>query len=217
MDEATPARAGHGTLRILTDGRHAAALLDPDRLRLVEALREAPDSASGLARRLDDSRQRLNYHLRALEEAGLVQLEAERRKGNFRERVFRAAARHFVVDPAAVGSLAADPEDFGDRFSAAYVIALASRAITELAKLWAKAGRERKRLATGALETRVQLARPADFEAFQRDLARAVGRVVKKHHQEGADSRPFRVVLATYPAPADSGAADTRKETENGC
>lgn len=204
-------------LRVLSDGRRAAALLDPERLRLVEALREAPDSASGLARRLDDSRQRLNYHLRALEDAGLVELEGERQKGNFVERVFRAAARHFVLDPAAVGSLAADPEELGDRFSAAYVIALAARAISELARLWEKAGREGKRLATGAVETRVHLARPADFEAFQHDLARAVGRVVKKHHQEGGASRPFRVVLATYPAPVDRGAGDTQKEATNGC
>lgn len=204
-------------LEVLSDGRRAAALLDPGRLRLVEALREAPDSASGLARRLDDSRQRLNYHLRSLEEVGLVELESERRKGNFVERVFRAAARHFVVDPGAVGSLAADPEEFGDRFSAAYVIALAARTITELARLWAKAGREGKRLATGAVETRVHLARPADFLAFQRDLARAVGRVVRKHHQEDADSRAFRIVLATYPAPAEPCDADTEKETTDGC
>jgi DNA-binding transcriptional ArsR family regulator len=66
-------------------------LLDPERRRLLEALREEPDSASGLARRLDDSRQRLNYHLRTLEEAGLVELREERRRGNCVERALTEA------------------------------------------------------------------------------------------------------------------------------
>ncbi|NIP81922.1 MAG: helix-turn-helix domain-containing protein, partial [Gemmatimonadetes bacterium] len=57
--------------------------------RLLDALLERPDSAVGLARRLGDTRQRLNYHLRVLEGAGLVELEEERPRRGVRERVMR--------------------------------------------------------------------------------------------------------------------------------
>jgi DNA-binding transcriptional ArsR family regulator len=188
-------------LEILGDARRAGALLDPERRRLVEALRDRSDSAAGLARRLGESRQRLNYHLRALEEAGVVELEEERRRGNCIERVLRVVARRFVLDPGALGDLAADPDELADRFSASYLVALAARAIRELAGLIEKAGRERKRLATAAIQAEVQLARPADFEAFVGDLSEAVAEVVAKHHHERAGGRPFRVVAGTYPAP----------------
>ena len=55
----------------------AAAMLDPLRARILAALVE-PGSASTLAADLGVSRQKVNYHLRALEEHGLVELVEER-------------------------------------------------------------------------------------------------------------------------------------------
>ena len=61
-------------LQIIEDPDRAATALSPDRRRLLSALAEEPDSATGLAERLGDSRQRLNYHLRELERAGFLEL-----------------------------------------------------------------------------------------------------------------------------------------------
>src|SRR5688500_16207594 len=119
-------------LQIVPQPSQAQVLLHPQRRRLVEALASGPDSASGLARRLGESRQRLNYHLRLLEEAGQVELAEERWKGSKPERVMRLVARQYVLDPAAIGRLTADPDEAGDRFSATYLVALASRALREL-------------------------------------------------------------------------------------
>ncbi|MGD2070310.1 MAG: helix-turn-helix domain-containing protein [Gemmatimonadota bacterium] len=191
------------TVEILDDLERARVLLDPDRRRLVEALRERPDSAAGLARRLGDSRQRLNHHLRALEGAGLVELQEERRKGNCVERVLRVVARRFVLDPGALEGTGVDDHAAGDRFSATYLIAQCSRAIRELASLRERARGERKRLATWSLDTRVELSGPADMEAFTEDLTRAVADVVARHHEPGERSRPFRLVVGSWPAPAE--------------
>lgn len=188
------------TVEVVRDPETMAVLLDPERRRLLEALREEPDSASGLARRLGDSRQRLNYHLRALEEAGLLEILEERRRGNCVERVLRVVARRFVVDPAALGELAAEPEELGDRFSATYLIALAARAIRELAGLQDRAARQDERLASAGLEARVKLPHPEDFDAFVQDLSEAVARVVARHHDDRAGGRPFRVIAGAYPA-----------------
>ena len=73
------------------------------RRRLLERLRQ-PASATELAPEFSMGRQRLNYHLRALEHAGLLELvEARQRRGCI-ERILAARAQAFVVDPAVVGA-----------------------------------------------------------------------------------------------------------------
>src|SRR5262245_33406040 len=113
------------TLDVIDNPSRAAVLLDPLRLRLLEELRE-PDSASGLARRLHLPLQKINYHLRELEKQQLVELVAERRRGNCMERVVRATARTYVISPAALGGLGADPASIQDRFSSTYLVATAA-------------------------------------------------------------------------------------------
>lgn len=213
--DTAPARG----LEVVSDEARIAAVIDPTRRRLLEALAERPDSAAGLARRTGETRQRLNYHLRTLEEVGLVELQEERRRGNCVERVLRPVARRFVVDPTALGRLAGEPESSGDRFSATWLIALAARAIRELATLRERASTRRKRLATAAIESEVRLARATDFEPFVADLTDAVARVVARHHREGGGGRSFRLVVGAYPAPerpadgrSDAGANDEPRE-----
>lgn len=187
-------------LDVLFDARRVGAILDPLRRRLVEALRERPDSATGLAARLGETRQRLNYHLRILEEAGFLELEEERRKGNCVERVLKVTARRWLVDPGALGDLAGDPESTQDRFSAAWLAGLGARLVGDVGRLREKATRSRKRLATVGIEAEVRLARPADFEVFAGDLAEAVAAVVARHHDERTPGgRPFRVVAGAHP------------------
>src|SRR5262249_5154887 len=118
-------------VQVLQAHSAAAALLKPDRIRLLQHLAE-PDSAAGLARRLDLPRQTVNYHLRELEKEGRVEFVENRQKRNCTERVLRAAARAYVVSPAALGTLGLPAETARDRFSASYLISAAVRAIREV-------------------------------------------------------------------------------------
>src|SRR5262245_64522061 len=111
---------------VIRHAEQAAALLQPERIRLLEALGE-PDSAAGLARRLDLPRQRLNYHLKELERVGLVELVEERRRGNCLERVVRATARAYVISPEVIGRLGTTGADEPDRFSALHLVHVAAR------------------------------------------------------------------------------------------
>jgi DNA-binding transcriptional ArsR family regulator len=70
-------------------------VLAPLRRRLLTRLAE-PASASQLAPEFGVSRQNLNYHLRKLEEAGLVEVVAQRQRRGFTERVLRARADAYV-------------------------------------------------------------------------------------------------------------------------
>jgi len=166
---------------------------------MLERLAE-PQSASGLARELKLPRQKLNYHLRELEKEGFVRLVEERRKGNCIERLYRATARHYVMDPALLGSLGADPEKIRDRFSSAYQVAVAAQAIRDLAALRERAEKAGKKVATFTLQTQVRFASAADRSAFAEELSNEVARLVAKYHDEkAAGGRSFRFFLGGYP------------------
>jgi len=192
-------------LQVVRRPQSAAALLDPTRQRLLAHLMD-PDSAAGLARRLRLPRQKVNYHLRALEAAGLLELIEERRKGNCLERVVRATARAFVISPEALGALGPTPEAAGDRLSSAYLIAAAGRAIRDVAALETRARREGKRLATLTLEADVRLASAETRAAFAEELADAVARLAAKYHNDRvAGGRRFRLLAAIHPTPTEGG------------
>lgn len=196
-------------LEVIRQPERAAALLPPTRRHLLAHLAE-PDSAAGLARKLRLPRQRLNYHLRALERAGLVELVEERRKGNCLERIVRATARAFLISPEALGALGPDVEAARDRYSTAHLIAAAGRAIREVAALEARARREKKRLATFTLDADIRFAGAEARAAFAEELAECIARLTAKYHDERAPGgRAFRVLAAIHPTP-DNGAADDR-------
>lgn len=205
-------------LAVVGTEKGVAAVAHPERRRLLQALAVRPDSAAGLAERLDDSRQRVNYHLKALLDADLVELMETRPRRGFEEKVYRPVGRRFALDPALLGPLDAGrglPVE-GDRWAAGYAVALASRTTREIARLWEKAARQNKRLAVGSMDTTVNLGSPAAMEAFLDELARAVAEVVARHDDGAASSRPFRLTLCAHPAPGDEREADHLEESQDG-
>jgi hypothetical protein len=145
-------------------------------------------------------RQKVNYHLRTLEQHGLVELVAERRKGNMTERVMQATAASYVISPAALGAVAPDPGRAPDRLSARWLIAVAARTVREVGELLGGATKAGKRLATFAADGEVRFASAADRAAFADELAAAVTALVAKYHDESAEGgRLHRVVVAVHP------------------
>jgi DNA-binding transcriptional ArsR family regulator len=190
-------------LDLVHDVERAATILHPVRLRLLEELTE-PDSAAGLARRLKIPRQKVNYYLRQLEDDGFVELVEERRKGNCTERVLRATARSYLIAPSALGRLAADPAQVRDQLSATYLVAVAARAIEELATVRRQADSAKKRVATLSIQTDVRFASAADQHAFAEELATQVAALVAKYHDERSrGGHRFRLFMGAYPAPAE--------------
>src|SRR5215475_12828871 len=112
-------------IQVINDPAAATVALEPVRSRLLSEL-AMPASAATLATRVGLARQKVNYHLHALETHGLVRLAQERKWGGLTERLLVATAASYVVSPSALG-VAADPNREGDRLSASYLIALGSR------------------------------------------------------------------------------------------
>jgi DNA-binding transcriptional ArsR family regulator len=186
---------------VISDPTAAEVALEPLRSRLLAELEE-PASAAALAARLGVSRQKVNYHLRKLEDHGLVEAAGERQWGGLTERLLVAAARSFVVSPAALGSVGADPSKGGDRLAASYLIALGARIVREVGELWRRARAADKHLATLAIDTQIRFATPADRAAFTRELTDAVTDLVSRYHDEEANGgRDYRLVAVAHPTP----------------
>ena len=188
-------------VEVIDEPAAAVVALDPVRARLLAELVE-PGSAATLANRLGLPRQKVNYHLRTLEEHGLVRLAEERRWGGLIERLLVATAMSYVVSPAALGEAATDPAKSQDRLSARYLIALAARMVREVGLLARRAESGRQRLATLALDSEISFRSAAERAAFTEELTVAVTRLVARYHDASAPgSRAHRLVIAAHPVP----------------
>lgn len=184
----------------ISDPSAAEVSLDRIRARLL-ALLSQPASAAGLAEALGLPRQKVNYHLRLLEQHGLVELVEERRKGNCTERVLQATATSYVISPEALETVAPDPRRAPDRLSARWLLALGSQLVRDVGQLLAGADRAGKRLATFGLDGEIRFASAAERAAFTEELATAVAELVARYHDENASrGRVHRIVVAMHPA-----------------
>jgi len=189
---------------VIEDPRAAAMAVEPVKSRLLAALTE-PASAATLAVRLGLPRQRINYHLRTLEERGLVELAGERRWGGLTERLMVASAAAYVVSPAALGPVGVEPRPSADRLSASYLVALAARIVREVGSLMRLASRSGKRLATLSLDISICFRSAAERAAFTEDLTEAVAALVSRYHDASAPGgRVHRLVVVAHPLPDES-------------
>ena len=201
---------------VIEDPAAAEVSLDPIRARLLAELAE-PASATMLAAKVGLPRQKVNYHLKALERHGLVELVEERRKGNVNERVMRATATSYVISPAALGAVQPDPSRSPDQLSARWLLALAARLVRDVGELITGAAKARKRVATFALDGEVRFASAADRAAFAEELANAVGALLAKYHDATAErGRDHRVIVAVHPSTRPGDADTTTTDDEEG-
>jgi DNA-binding transcriptional ArsR family regulator len=184
----------------IDDPAAAETSLDPVRARLLAELAHRPASAASLAAPLGLPRQKINYHLRALERHGLIELAEERRKGNMTERVMRATAASYVISPSAMSAVAPDPDRAPDQLSARWLLALGGRLVQEVGELIARASRARRPLATFAIDTELTFASARDRAAFAAELSDAIEALVGKYHDEDAPGgRRHRLIIALHP------------------
>jgi DNA-binding transcriptional ArsR family regulator len=191
-------------LEVIDKPEVAMLALDPIKRRILSALATA-GSAASVASCVGITRQKVNYHLRALEEHGLVEPVEERRWGGLTERRLIASATSYVVSPLALGPLAADPKQSSDRLSASYMIALATRVVEEVGELWRLSRKSEKRLATLSLDTVISFKSAAERAAFTQELTQTLSALAARYHDDSdPDARPHRLVVASYPAPKTS-------------
>jgi DNA-binding transcriptional ArsR family regulator len=196
-------------VEVINDPAVAMVALDPVRSRILAELAE-PASAATLATRLGIARQKVNYHLRALETHGLAKVAEQRQWGGLTERLLVATAASYVVSPSALGPVATESvrsavpskSRDADRLSASYLIALASRIVSEVGNLLRRARETSKHLATLSLDTEIRFRSAADRAAFSNELTQAITALVARYHDASAPKgRAHRLVVVAHPLP----------------
>lgn len=187
-------------IQVLEDPAAVEAALDPVRASILGALTE-PGSATTVAAAVGLSRQKVNYHLKTLEAHGLVQPAETRAWGGITERFVRRSARHLVVSPDVVQIAAINPNEVADHLSAAYMIAVNARTVSEVGAI-ARDATAGVRLPTLTIDTVIGFGSPEDRAAFSAELQSAVAILIAKYHHD--DGRPHRLTISSYPRPKES-------------
>lgn len=186
---------------MLADPAAVASALDPIRSRILAVLAE-PHSAASIATQVNLTRQKVNYHLKALEGHGLIEPVETRAWGGITERVMQAVAARLVISPGALQPSSVQPDNVTDRLSAAYLIAVAGRTVCEVGDIVRHATNADQRLPTLTVDTVVGFASAADRTAFADELQAAVIALVARYHHD--DGRPYRLVTQSYPRPTET-------------
>ena len=186
------------TVQVVHDPRHAALLAAPVRQRILEALGE-PGSATTVAGTLGLSRQLVAYYVRQLETQGYVELVHERPRRGCVERIVRRKAEYLVASPDVLAP-GIDPAKVKDKFSGAYLIALALRMAREVGEAQALAEKKGVPLPTLSSDVEVRFRSPGDRHAFAEELLECVARLAAKYTDDThVDGRTYRVVVGAHP------------------
>ena len=166
------------------------------RRRILGELVE-PASPAEVARRVGVAAQLANYHVRALEEAGLAERVDTRQRRNLLEHRFRAVARSFALSSA----LPLSDEQrvlLQQDVALQHLVQTGDTIRNDALMLLAQSDAERH-LATISLD--VQLATEAERAAFVRAVVEAVRAAAAPYRarSDAADSTGYRIQLAVYP------------------
>jgi DNA-binding transcriptional ArsR family regulator len=183
-------------VEVLDDPERVAALAHPLRVAILDALRE-PDSAAGAARTMGETRQKVNHHVKALLDAGLVRLVGERRSGNFVEQLYQSVASSFMVSSRLACS--------GDRRVAAlrsqvpleHLVQLGERIEHDAIALLDRAAFDGEEIPSLSVEATVRFPDAAARSAFMDEYLEMLKPLLKKHGTRSGDA--FRVAAAVYP------------------
>jgi DNA-binding transcriptional ArsR family regulator len=162
-----------------------------------------------MARRLGLPRQRVNYHVRALERAGLLRAAGRRRRRNLIEQRYVATARSYTLSPELLGPLAPDWREIVDTASSDYLLALADQVRSDVGRASQEAAADGKRLATLSVKSQFRFETPEQRMRFAEAMRQAIVEVIARHstpnlRENGRPGRgrPYRLVLACYPVAA---------------
>jgi hypothetical protein len=188
----------------IESAEQAAVLLKPRRVELLRAMTE-PKSCPELGELFGETPQKIYYHVKAMERAGLVERTGERRIRGILEGFYQAQARSYWLAPTLVKRLGGTAA-VRDRASLAVLAGHAEQMLHDVGRL---IGRSSQGTDTPSLSLAAEIHLPdADRRAgFMRDLERTVQDLARRYSTaEGerptrARGHTFRLTIGCYPRP----------------
>lgn len=183
----------------------AETLLKPQRIEVLRQLAE-PRSCTEVAARLDQTQQRVYYHVKRLVEHGLVTRVDERRVRGINEGVYQATARAYWLSPRLVGRIGR--RQHRDEASLGYLLDLMEEVQSDVAALHVRAAQRAVEpdaaepdtsepdLPSLGVSGEIRV-RPDRRPEFMADLKAALQDLFTKYG--GAEGDAFKLAVACYP------------------
>jgi len=176
----------------------AGALLHPLRVEVLKRLDE-PRSCPELADDLSETTQKVYYHVKILEKAGLVDKVEERRVRGIMEGLYQARARSYWLSPGLVGRVGG-ARRARDEASLGFVLNLAEEIQTDVARLAGETGE--KEVPSLGLSAQIELADASERAAFRaevQELFQGLAEKYGKNRDAETPSETFQLSLVCYP------------------
>jgi DNA-binding transcriptional ArsR family regulator len=167
----------------------AEALLKPQRIEVLRQLAE-PRSCTEVAARLDQTPQRVYYHVKRLVDAGLVELVSERKVRGISEGIYQAGARSYWLSPRLVGRIGLRKAQ--DEMSLGYLLDLMEEVQHDVAAL----DRTAPELPSVGVSGEIRVS-PEHRQQFLDDLQSALQDLFTQYG--GAEGDAFKLAVACYP------------------
>lgn len=175
----------------------AGALLHPLRIEVLKKLAE-PRSCPELAKELGETSQKIYYHVKILESAGLVAKVDERRVRGIMEGLYRARAKSYWLSPGLVGKVGG-AERARDEMSLGFLLSLAEEIQADVARLGERTG-EGGPVPSLGLSLQIELDDADERARFLTELQETLQGLAKKYAAKGSTlGQEFQVSLVCYP------------------
>jgi DNA-binding transcriptional ArsR family regulator len=198
-------------VHIIDQADQANELLKPIRIEILSKLGK-PTSCPEIAKALGLTTQKVNYHMKVLVDAGLVELVDERRVRGIMEGVYLAVAKSFWFSPRLVSYLG-NRERSTDQASLAYLLQLAEDLQVEIGQLVDRA--DGQSIPSLGVNAQIQLRDGTDRARFLAEVKDFFTQLADKYGEQEADhSRSnglFRLMLACYQDPTEMSQQDNTK------
>lgn len=185
-------------VKYVDDVEQALVLLKPQRLEILKRLDE-PRTCPELAAIFGESAQKVYYHVKALEAAGLVDRIAERRVRGAVEGIYRARARSYWLAPSLIGQIGGQTAA-RDQASLRMLLGLAEEVIEDAGRL-GEATVVGQTIPTLSMSAHIHLPDGARRAEFMRELQSTFQDIARRYglDDEQDDHASFRLVMLCYP------------------
>jgi DNA-binding transcriptional ArsR family regulator len=174
----------------------ASALINPLRGEILAQLKQ-PGSATEVAKKLNETPQRINYHLKTLQKVGLVTKVGSRQVRNLVEVLYQSIAKTFLL--AETLSISKETiQKIKDQGSLLHLIHTSER-IKKDALLLMEQSDENEVIPSASLQMQVNLENETTREQFVEDYVSLVKDLVKKYQSNKQQAHPYQVILSVYP------------------
>lgn len=182
---------------LVNSPEQATCLLNPMRTQILGLL-STPASASEIARNMKEIPQRVNYHLKALEKVGLVQMVGKRHVRNLVEVLYQSVAKSFILADS-LGWDAETIKKIKDQSSLSHLVSLAETIKKDVLILMEKSD-DKQEIPSANLQFQVNLESKEKRNSFVKDYVTAVKELINQYQVAPSETKEvYKVLLTIYP------------------